>query len=579
MPDSLNTSQRSDRGGLVVCAASLAALGWLVFFHHLGGAALFEPDEGRNAEVAREILLLTDWVTPHYDFVPYLDKPIFFFWLVAGAFKAFGVSEASARLPSALAAVGCVVLVYDLARTRRGPMHALWSCLVLVTTPVFVAFARATIFDMTLTFFVTLAIWAFMRATAPGRPDPSSRNAWIVTMCAAMGCATLAKGPVGFVLPALVAGASLVVTRNWSGLRSPGLTIGLALSIAIVAPWYVWAESRNPGYLRYFFLTENVQRFLTPVFRRPGPWYYYLVVLVAGWFPWSLLIPELVRDLRAAFTDARTQVLCLWVVVPLVFFSLSESKLPGYVLPIFPPLAVLMGDTLTRMLAGSSLRARLPLVVPSIVAVLVVASAVWALSIPDLLPGQTAVGSVDTVPLVREIARPFLPAIVAGLVLVAAASLWAKPNVCYVSACVCGAAVYLFALAAEVPIAELRSSRRLAAATVPFVRPGDQLAIYDGYFSSLPFYLSVDRPIWVGWPFQRGQAMGSSYMATMKPRPAVGDAEVLLTGPQFAGAWNDPTRRLLVFVEFPRLGEFRRAVGPPHAMLLILDNAVLITNR
>jgi 4-amino-4-deoxy-L-arabinose transferase-like glycosyltransferase len=158
----------------VLCAVALALLGFFVLFHKLGDAALFEPDEGRNAEVAREILLLQDWVTPHYDFIPYLDKPMPFYWLVAFSYKLFGVSQGSARLPSVLAAVGCLLLVANLARTPAGNGR-LWSGLFLLTSPEFFIFARTTIFDMCLTFFITLALWAFYRGE---RADGKSRRAF-----------------------------------------------------------------------------------------------------------------------------------------------------------------------------------------------------------------------------------------------------------------------------------------------------------------------------------------------------------------------------------------------------------------
>src|SRR5947209_20341966 len=133
----------------------------VVLFSNIGGGALFEPDEGRNAEKAREILLLDSWVTPYQNFLPTLDKPIPYYWLVAFSFKLFGLSEWSARLPSVLAALGCVFLVYRFARLQWGLREALWSCLILVTSIEFFVLSRVVIFDMTLTFFITLALFSF----------------------------------------------------------------------------------------------------------------------------------------------------------------------------------------------------------------------------------------------------------------------------------------------------------------------------------------------------------------------------------------------------------------------------------
>src|ERR1017187_6950452 len=297
---------------MVWCAASLVAFCGGVFLFHLGGLALSEPDEGRNAEIAREILLLKDWVTPHYDFVPYLDKPMLFYWLEAVAFKICGASAWAARLPSTLAAVGCVLLVYDLARARWGLDSALWSSLILATSPLFVAFARISIFDMTLTFFVTLALWAFSRAADHHR---RRRGRWLVAMCAAMALATLTKGPIGVVLPGLVIIVWALLTRRWWFLRSRALAVGLSLFALVAVPWYVWAELRNPGYLRYFLVEENLLRYLTPRFRKGEPWYFYLIVLSLGAFPWSALFYQMLKGIRAAMKDERTRLICIWAAV------------------------------------------------------------------------------------------------------------------------------------------------------------------------------------------------------------------------------------------------------------------------
>jgi hypothetical protein len=175
----------------VMCARSLDGDTWclialclfclVILFSDLGAAALFEPDEGRNAEVAREILLLRDRVTPHYDFIPRLDKPVFFFGLVALSFKIFGLSEWSARLPSVLAALGCLSLTYVLAGAIFGRRAALWSVLILVTSIEFFALSRVVILDMVLTFFITLSCLLLVRSSRhrPPAEVPGSSNVCI----------------------------------------------------------------------------------------------------------------------------------------------------------------------------------------------------------------------------------------------------------------------------------------------------------------------------------------------------------------------------------------------------------------
>src|SRR5947207_3916256 len=216
--------------------AALILLCAVVLFVDLGGPALFDPDEGRNAEKAREILLLHDWVTPHENFLAVLDKPMPYYWLVAASYKLFGVSEWTARLPSALAGAGCVVLVFLFARRFFGLWPALWSSLILVSSLEFYLFSRIVIFDMTLTFFMTLSLFCFFAALH--EEDRWRRRSIFFFMYFGFAAATLVKGPIGVVLPGFVALAYLIIARKLSWLRRLDLPLGIVLFFAIVAPWY-----------------------------------------------------------------------------------------------------------------------------------------------------------------------------------------------------------------------------------------------------------------------------------------------------------------------------------------------------
>jgi 4-amino-4-deoxy-L-arabinose transferase-like glycosyltransferase len=288
-------------------------------FHGLGSAALFEPDEGRNAEKAREILLLGDWVTPHQNFLPTLGKPIFFYWLVALCFKIFGLAEWSARLPAVLSAIGCLFLVYRFARTQWGMWEALWSCLALVTSVEFLVLSRTVIFDMTLTLFIAWALMSFYAAQKAGRS--TSRNLHWLTMYAAMGAATLVKGLLGVIIPGMVIFCYLFFSRKWSLLSRMRIVPGAIVFMAIVVPWYAWVEVRNPGYLHYFLWEEHFVRYLTPHFERTGNWYYFFAVLGVGFLPWSLILPVTIRSLFKRLADELNLFSTLWVILPFIFFS------------------------------------------------------------------------------------------------------------------------------------------------------------------------------------------------------------------------------------------------------------------
>jgi 4-amino-4-deoxy-L-arabinose transferase-like glycosyltransferase len=576
MRDSSKATAESKSRREIFLAGVFAVLCFFVLFHNLGGAALFEPDEGRNAEVAREILLLQDWVTPHYDFIPYLDKPMFFYWLVALAYKVFGVSEWSARLSSALAALGCVALVYNLARTSLGIWGGLWSGLILSTSPVFMAFSRATIFDMTLTFFITLALWGFYRGI---NAEGKSRRIFFLAMYAAMGCATLAKGPIGAILPALVIASYLLLTRRWSILREIKPALGLGIFLLIVAPWYVCVELRNPGYLRYFLLEENFLRYLTPQFKRGQPWHYYIEVLAVGFFPWTALIYAPFMGIPAALKDERKLFLLLWVVLPFLFFSFSHAKQPGYILPIFPPLAVLTGDAVARMLGASSAKTRWPLSISWVILLAAFSYFTLALFVPELLPAKLQERSPEILPLIRQISGLLIPLLLALLALGVIASLRAKASTYYLVSCVFFATFHLFGLRVLGPISQTRSSRQLAEQTLPLLRPGDQMVIYDDYRSSLPFYLHADQPLWVVTREDKDYVMGSFYIAKKNPAPARGAGAAVLSFDEFSKIWGRSPSRLIVFVEQKRLSRFSAEVSVPPKKLLTVGDTVLVTNR
>ena len=322
-----------------VCFVCLAVL-----FVNLGSADFFEPDEGRNAEKAREILVLNDWVTPHENFLPVLDKPMFFYWLVAFSYKIFGITEWSARLPATVFALGCLLLVYRFARQWWGSWEAMWSVLILLTSVEFFLLARIVRSDMTLTFCVTLALCSFYSAIHA--ENEKTKKLHCLLMYGALGAGTLVKGLIGLIIPGMVFFVYLLGRDKWSMLRRLHLLPGALLFLVMVTPWYLWAGVRNPGYLRYFFWEEHFTRYLTDEFNRTQSWFYFLFVIAVGFFPWTLLLPLVVKDSWRKIDD-KNVFLILWAILPLLFFSLSNSKLPHYVLPMYPALAILTGRTIT----------------------------------------------------------------------------------------------------------------------------------------------------------------------------------------------------------------------------------------
>ena len=246
----------------------LAAL--LLFFAGLGRLPLIEPDEGRNAEVAREMLTSGDWITPHFNTLTYLDKPVVYFALVATSFTVWGVSEWAARFPSALMALGTMLLCWFMARRMFGNNSALRAGLIFATSPLVIGLSRFVIFDMTLAFLITLSMLCFWLAVE----SDFRREVPAVAMFAVWGVAAITKGPVGFLLPLISILTFQAVRGQFRELKKSRWGLGLAAFFALALPWFVAVSLRHPEFPRYALWQESLQRFAAGTARRGGSIFY-----------------------------------------------------------------------------------------------------------------------------------------------------------------------------------------------------------------------------------------------------------------------------------------------------------------
>jgi 4-amino-4-deoxy-L-arabinose transferase-like glycosyltransferase len=319
-------------------AALLLALVAALLFFRLGAVPLLGPDEPRYARVAVEMHRASEWVTPTLAGEPWLEKPPLYYWLAGGCFALLGETEAAARLPSVLAMLLLVGATVYLGARLYGSGAGLHAGFVAGTAALPFLYGHAASMDMLLAATVTVAIgMAGLRLLGLAGPRALAAAAGFA------GLATLAKGPLGILLPVLVLGAFLLVARDWRCWRAMLSPAPLAAFLVVATPWYaaiLLAQGRR--FVDVFLLDHNVQRFTSTIHHHPGPFWYYIPLLLAGLFPWSgLAIPGLagLRP-RASRTDL---LLFLWLVLPLAFLSVAGSKLPGYALPCVPPLAILMG--------------------------------------------------------------------------------------------------------------------------------------------------------------------------------------------------------------------------------------------
>ena len=315
----------------------------VIWFAGLEYRGLFTPDEGRYADIAREMLDSNDWVTPRLNGIKYLEKPPLQYWTTAGAFALFGVDEWTARLWPAL--TGFLGIVFTAFAGLRLAPRSPWLPTALIAAGCWGYFlgGQFLTLDMGLTFFLTVAMLSFALSR---RPDvsPSAERGWMILAWAAVACAVLSKGIVGIVIPGLALLVYLAIERDLSLLRRLHWIPGLCVFAAIVLPWFILVQQRNPEFFHFFFIREHFERYLLPNHDRPGPWWYFGPVLLIGLWPWTPSIP-------AAFAGAwkapalsgfkLDRFLVIWACVVVVFFSASHSKLPGYVLPAVPAILLL----------------------------------------------------------------------------------------------------------------------------------------------------------------------------------------------------------------------------------------------
>lgn len=491
-----------------------------MFFAGLGRLPLMEPDEGRNAEVAREMLVTGDWITPHYNTLTYLDKPAVYFWLVAGSFKLAGISEWTARFPSALMALGTMLLTWFTARKMLGDSAGLRAALIWATMPLTIIFSRTVIFDMTLTFQVTLAMVAFWQASSS-----DFRRPWLeIVMFAACGIATITKGPVGFLLPIL----SILVYQALRGklgeLKRIRWGRGIAVFLLAALPWFVTVSVRNPDFPRYALWQESLQRFSTGSAHRGGSIFYYLPVFLGGLLPWSLflilIIWNRIRRWRELLYDMNKPVLfsLAWAGLIFIFFTISRSKLPAYVLPATVPLSILVAHAWGELEADPGEHIRRPDWLAAGFALLIgtgllVALAAWKMFEIASLRAR-AMEKID--PRVLDLIKPTM--LYSGLILVGLGILGrnlaerrSQPilaHATFVVLVLTAPALLVRWMPALRAYAEVSSSRRMAERIL--ASPEKDLPVYGFYYyrTGLPFYLR--RP--VGLVTADGDEMTSNYV-------------------------------------------------------------------
>lgn len=528
----------------------------LVWFGNLEYRKLFHPDEGRYAEIPREMAATGDWVTPRLNGIKYFEKPPFQYWATAAAYRVFGEAQWTSRLWTALAGLLTVLLVYAAGARLFGPDPGLYAALVLVSSAGFVLGGHYNTLDMGLTFFLTLAVVAFLSAQRD-RQTPRARSVWMHVAWAAAAGAVLSKGLVGAVLPAGGLVAYALATRDVAVWRRLHLATGALLFLALAAPWFVLVSLANPEFPGYFFIHEHFQRFLTTVHHRDEPWWFFLPVLLVGLLPWTTLVPGALAQAWRSETDRRgfraRRFLLAYAGFVLLFFSASSSKLEAYVLPILPAVALLLGEHVAG-LAPRRLRWHL---------VFALGLGLAVLAAPTVLRSSRLV-DVATLPTAFD---AWLHA--AGAVLAAGAAC----GLYQVNRGKARGAVVATALAALMAsqlgnsgaetLSPARSGYDLAVKIAPLLRPDTPFYSFGMYEQTLPFYLKRRTTL-------VGSAEELAFGLAQEPQLWIGDPR------DFEPRWRSEPGA--VAVTRPLLFELLARHGVPMRVVARDDRYVVVTS-
>ncbi len=465
----------------------LALIFGLLLSFRLGSAPLANPDEGRYAEIPREMIATGDWVTPRLDGVPYFEKPPLGYWMVAACEKVLGPSEWSVRLAPALFALAGILATYGAARRIYGRDAGFWSAVVLGTSLLYFGLGHLVGLDMPLSVLMSATLFCFILGM---REKPgAARRILFYGLYACSALATLTKGLEGFLITGAVMFLWLLVLGKWGRLRPMYLPSGILLFLLIAAPWHLMVSSRNPGWAHFFFIHEHWERFTDKSHGRYQPFWFFLAILPLGLFPWTGFLWSALRESLAGGwarrrENAEAWFFVIWAAFILLFFSASKSKLIPYILPVFPPLAVLIGRWVASVLPRPDAfqRMRIGLRTFGFLSGLIAAALCVAVLRPGLIrdtnqaaklaPFAFVMGAILCVGGIRSLVPRGGVGAARGALVAMTATLAFMGGI----------------LLLAMPIIDQRSTKDVATEVRSLIRPGDRVYHYHGFFHDFTYY-------------------------------------------------------------------------------------------
>lgn len=546
---------------------------FLGFFYAiwLGSHALFTPDEGRYSEVAREMLVTGDYITPRLNGVPFLDKPALYYWLQASAIHFFGLKEWALRFWPALMGVLGSLVVYGAGRILFNRRTGIFSAIILATCPLYYGAAHYANLDLEVAVLIGNSLLFFLLALESS--GKKSRDYFLFFAYFFAGLAALTKGLIGIVFPAMIIGLWIIILNRWSILKNMRLLSGFILFCLITVPWYVMVQKANPQFFHFFFVTQQFSRYLTTQAfnNRVAIWFYFPVVL-AGIFPWTIFFIQGFWQFFKKIWQARKLYrvelfLLLWTVLVFAFFSIPRSKTVGYILPIFPPIALMIGNYLSEVwdsVKNKSVLAGLYSYVVLSVFIFVICQCVPAIESLHVI-GDFAV-------YVRAVGFMVL---ISGLFVFT----WRYQKISYALSCLLAiAGLFLLILSASTAVNNVRSVKPLVVELKSVLQPQDEIVAFYRYYQDLPIYLQKRIVIVADWKAKdiaqndnwvRELWYGMSYQDT---------SQWLIDEDTFWQRWESK-KHLYVFTEAHYLNKLYAKAPKNIYKIAQLNNTVLLSNH
>ncbi len=562
-------TQQTNRGWLTDFII-LAALLTLFYLFWLGKYPLFTPDEGRYTEVAREMLAAGDFITPRLNGIAFLDKPALYYWLQATAMYLFGVNEWAARLfPALLAVLGCLI-TYICGRMLFDRRTGIISAIVLATSPLFFGNGHYADLNMEVAVFISGTLLFFL--TGVMRHD-KWRGLFLFAAYLFAACAFLTKGMIGLAFPCMIIGSWIVLSWRWRELTSIYLIRGMLLFIALVLPWYLLVQKANPAFFHYFFVVQQVTRFLSAgTFNNPSPYWFYIPIILIGIFPWTIFLVQaffihIKNYFRSPHTHAKELYLLLWFFIVLTFFSIPQTKTVGYILPVFPPLALLIGNYLSIMWNNSQSKS----IYFAIINFVILSSVLAALLIT--LPQTEWIKIATTFkPLLLSMGLIFIVSAIMAVIFIKRKNLLALFSITTISSI-----IFLLFLIMNAQYLNDNSAKPLVTQLKTVIQPQDEVVSYLRFYQDVPLYLGRRISIAANWNapdilmqdnWQRELWYGMTLQKT---------DDILINEESFWKKWNS-NKRIFAFINSHDLNHFE-AQKKPYFVLGQHNNIVLLSNH